>query len=668
MALIIPEAQTQASIAQQPRQNPNAPNGAEGIGAVGDIFVQLGARKVAAENDRTVRQARIATLQALDDARLKYETTGDLENLSANWQAEAKAITTKAAEAVPAHMRADFGVAMQEMVAPQTNAIKRREFALYQDRETAALNSDLRGYEKSAARAPTPEARDKIFSEMAADLGRAVTSGIVSAVNAEKMLADIPANTAEIEAITLMEEDPGAYRERADEFAAVLDPKKHAEFMIMDKRLVEAEGARKAREDELAASSLDKQLGMEADDAIKVIEGGLPLKGIVPLLTKLKGTSHYDRVAGALDAVGESGNFAMLPPSEQKKAIAELEATPTGNPADVGRINRLKDMAKATEEALAVDPLSYIREREINPVEPVNIGDKASVQARIALSEEAKRQYYPDMPGIKYFDQPEADRLGAILSGNDPDAALGVIANVMSTFGDRAPAALAQLGEKDPLGQLAGALVLETGETTAARMLMTGRKLKVEGNAAAVGVEVRRAVEAELAPLFPNTTDGKVRLKTLMDGMDMHYAASGIGIEDPKSDAAKSAYKASGYALMAEQTAGGATYGGVQKVNGVEAILPARMTARDVEMAVNYFPADAWKRASGGSVPRWGKNASSPELTTFSAEDRAKIAVLSLGGGLYTLTYGGRPLFDPAQRDGTFRFSMELLIKGGSGQ
>ena len=667
MALIVPEAQSQASIVQQPRISPQAADFG-GVGTFGNVFVELGAKKVAAENDRIVRQARLSTIQALDEARLKYETTGELENLTGSWEAEAAAITAKAAEAVPVHMRKDFSAAMGELVAPQTSAIRRREFALFQDRETAALNSDLRGYEKAAAAAPTPEARDKILSEAAADLGRAVTAGLLKATEAEAMLADLPANTARVEAITLMDEDPGAYLERADEFAATLDPKEHAQNMVTAKRLMEAEAVKARREQELAAASLDKELSLRADDAIEVIEGGLPFKGLPVLLEDLKGTPHYDRVMGAIDANATAGNFALLPPSEQQKEIERLQATATGNPADVGRINRLKDIAKRSEEALAADRLGYIRERGINPVEPVDIGDKASVQKRIALAEEVYRTYTPGASTISYFDQAEAERLGAALSGTDPDAAMGVIANVMNTFGDRAPAALAQLGEKDPLGLMAGALVLDTGDTAAARAMLTGRKYKAEGKAAAVAAEVRRGIAAELAPLFPATPDGRARLKTLLDGADLYYAAAGISIADPKSPEARDTYLTGARSLLGEQDWGkGQKSGGVQEVNGTKTILPARMQGGEVERAIQHFPADAWERA-GGSVPRWGSNGNSPEFTSFSAEDRAKVAVLSLGQGMYTLTYNGRPLFDPAQRDGIYRFDLELLVKGSNGQ
>lgn len=664
MALIVPEAQSQASIVQQPRISPQAADFG-GVGTFGNVFVELGAKKVAAENDRIVRQARLSTIQALDEARLKYETTGELENLTGSWEAEAAAITAKAAEAVPVHMRKDFSAAMGELVAPQTSAIRRREFALFQDRETAALNSDLRGYEKAAAAAPTPEARDKILSEAAADLGRAVTAGLLKATEAEAMLADLPANTARVEAITLMDEDPGAYLERADEFAATLDPKEHAQNMVTAKRLMEAEAVKVARQAELDAKSLDKELSLRADDAIEVIEGGLPFKGLPVLLEDLKGTPHYDRVMGAIDANATAGNFALLPPSEQQKEIERLQATATGNPADVGRINRLKDIAKRSEEALAADRLGYIRERGINPVEPVDIGDKASVQKRIALAEEVFRTYTPGASTISYFDQAEAERLGAALSGTDPDAAMGVIANVMNTFGDRAPAALAQLGEKDPLGLMAGALVLDTGDTAAARAMLTGRKYKAEGKAAAVAAEVRRGVASELAALFPSRQSD--RLKTLLDAADAHYAATGIGIADPKSPEARAAYMASVQAVTGNQTANGGSWGGIQSVHGTAAILPPRISAGEVERAIQFFPANAWERASlSGKLPMWGKDTS---LIDAPAGDRAKVGILSLGDGMYALGYtraDGSTVYlrDPGQKDGLFRFDMELLLKG----
>jgi hypothetical protein len=664
MALIIPEAQSDVSIVQQPRISPALAD-TSGIQAVGDVFVALGAKKVAAENDRTVRQARLSAIQALDEARLKYETTGELENLTGSWEAEAAAITAKAAEAVPIHLRKDFSMALGEVVAPQTSAIRRREFALFQDRETAALNSDLRSYEKAAAAAPTPEARDKIMAEAAADLGRAVTSGLLSATQADAMLADLPANTARVEAITLMDEDPAAYLERSDEFAATLDPKEHAQNMVTAKRLMEAEAVRVERETELAANARDKELSKQADDAIEVIEGGLPFKGLPTLLEDLRGTPHYDRVVGAMDANATAGNFALLPPSEQQKEIERLQGTATGNPADVGRINRLKDIQKRSEEALAADRLSYIRERGINPVDPVDIGDKASVQKRIALAEEVHRTYTPGATSIIYFDQAEADRLGAALSGNDPDAALGVIANVMNTFDDRAPAALAQLGEKDPLGLLAGALVLDTGDDRAARMMLTGRKFKAEGKAAAVAAEVRRGVAAEIAPLFPGAQT--TRLNTLLDAADAHYAASGIGIADPKSPEARAAYMASVQAVTGNQSQGGGSWGGIQTVNGTKAILPARTNAVEVERAIQYFTADAWERASvSGQLPMWGKDTA---LTDASTSDRAKVGVLSLGDGMYALGYtraDGSTVYlrDPAQKDGLFRFDMDLLIRG----
>ena len=166
MALIIPEAQTPFNPAGQPRLNPNAASGAEGIGAVADTFIAIKAQKVKVEQDRAVRSARLTAMEELDKVRFKYETDTNLDGLTDRWEAEAGKSTAAIAATLPAHLRGDFEVAMREMAAPQTSAIRRREYALFQDQERAYLNADLRSYEARAAAAPTEEARDADLTTM----------------------------------------------------------------------------------------------------------------------------------------------------------------------------------------------------------------------------------------------------------------------------------------------------------------------------------------------------------------------------------------------------------------------------------------------------------------------------------------------------------------------
>jgi hypothetical protein len=355
-----------------------------------------------------------------------------------------------------------------------------------------------------------------------------------------------------------------------------------------------------------------------------------------------------------------------MTPAERQAELLAVENTLTGNPADVGRLNRLREIDVRATESENTDTLAHIRDRGIAAVAPVDIGDRTSVQGRIAVAEAAFRQYTPDATAIQYFDQGEVTELGSVLSGNDPDAALGVIANVMNNFGDRAPAALAQLGEKDPIALMAGSLVLETGETATARTMLMGRKFKAEGSAAVVSPITRRAVAAEMAPLFGTGPDANARLTTLLDAADLHYAAAGVGIADPKSAEARTVYLAGLDAALGRQNAGqGMTVGGRQSVNGTETILPARMSAALVEIAIQTFDISHFQRASlTGNAPLWGNNRSSPEFTSYGRDDRAKVAIVSLGQGIYTLTYNDKTLFDPGQRDGVFRFDLMSLATG----
>ncbi|MES2667459.1 MAG: hypothetical protein V4712_15275 [Pseudomonadota bacterium] len=663
MAIIVPEAQTPFSLVEQPRVNPNAPTGAEGIGALADVAINMQAKKVAAEQARMVREARLTAFEGLDELAFKYENDTNLDGLTGRWEADAGSLTGGIAKGLPAHLREEFQLSMRETVAPRTGAVRRREYALYQDREMASLNGDIRRYESSAAKAPDTEARDKILGEAAADIGRAVDLGLISAVEGDAMMADIPANVARVSAISALSDDPQGYldRDEAGEFAA-LTPQEAEQNRVNARRLLTSQEATAAREAELAAKTADKALGDEADAAIKVLDGGLPFDDLPALLARTRGTPHYDRLQGALDGQATSGNFAVLPPADQKAEIERLRASATGDPADVGRLNRLKTIATNTEASLKADPLAHVRDRRIMPIEPVDIADPASVSRRIAEAETVFRDYTPTASEIRYFDAPEAERYGAILSGPDPDQALGVVASITATFGSRAPVALAQIGAKDKVAHLAGALVMETGDATAARTIFQGRALKAEGKGSTVAAELRRSVAAELAPAFSASNDP--RLITLLDGADAHYAASGVAIADPKSDEARAAYRRSVQAAAAGTSRGDATYGGVQDVHGRGTLLPPGMTAGAVETAVSSFGESHWKRASAtGHLPRGFAN--------FSAEDRESWTVLSLPKGGYAIgvrTADGQLSYlqDDGQANGIYTFDLQSLVTGRS--
>ncbi|GAB1361831.1 hypothetical protein MASR1M32_10670 [Rhodobacter sp.] len=538
MAIIVPEAQTPFSIVEQPRQNPNAPTGFEGIGALADVGISWQARKVKAENDRILREARLGALQELDTARIEFETTGDMDGLADRWDAKVAEVTSPRAEKVPKHLRKDFDLSMRETIAPQTAAIRRRENALFMDRERASMNTSLRGYEKAAANAPDEASREAILRDAGAVVQSGIDAGLISSVEGEKIMADLPANTARVEAMGLIDEDPQAYLDRADEFAATLDPAEHKRNTIAAKGAVAAEEARLKREDELLAGKAAGALKTEVDGAIDILESGRPVSNLPDLLARTEGTPEHDRLMATVDAVGTETNFALMTPAEQKAFIKAESQTPTGDPADVGRLNRLRDMNRRTEESLKADPIAHIRDREIADVPAVNVSDPASVADRISLAEAVYEQYTPGAASVRYFDQGEVAQLTAQLNSDDPDTALAVLSTIQRNFGTRAPLALAQLGEKDPTAYLAGALMMDTGDTTASRYVLQGRRMVAKGEGAKVAAEVRRSVASEFGATigWAVTPDGRVvqdprRLELALQAADAHYAASAMGVE-----------------------------------------------------------------------------------------------------------------------------------------
>lgn len=663
MALIVPEAQTPFSPVDQPRMNPNMATGWDGLGAVADSLIEVRAQKVKAENDRTMREARLNAIERLDETRLRYEEDTNLEGLTERWETDAGAISAEIAKGLPAHMRADFELGLRETVAPQTSAIRRREMALFKDRETAALNGDMRRIESAAAKAPTREAADAIYADAGDIVQRAQDANLISAVEADRMMADVPANAERIRAMEQVEQDPDAFLEdlKTGEYS-FLPPDQAKSMELAARRNSAADQARRAREDKLVADVANKELGDRVDGAVKVIDAGMDFEGLPDLLEQARGTPHYDRLVASIDVQDTSENFALMTPAEQQDYLSKFTATPTGNPSDVGKANRLREIQKNTRSSLVADPLAHVRDRRIMAVEPVDIADPASVQRRVAQAEAVFREFTPEATSIRYFDKPEADQLASVLAGQDVDQALAVATSIAQTFGDRAGQAFAQIGAADPVVQLAGTLVSDTGDAAAARTMLQGRQLRTAGDGAKPAPAVLQAVRAEIASAYP--PGDQRRAGAAMDAALAHYAASGLAVEDPKSDEARAALRRSVDAVTGSTTRNGVQYGGVQSVHGARTVLPPSMTATQAETLLETAGKEAWAKASpSGQVPMWGQ-----KTPVHDVRNRDDLTLLSLGGGQYAIGYrqrGGQTVFmrDPSRADGVFRFDLQALAE-----
>lgn len=668
MAIILPEQQTGFGIAQLPRLNPGGPNTGDALATIGDVGVEVAAQRRKIMDDRALREARLAAMDGLDQARVAYENDTNLDGLTTRWQADAGAVVEAAGRALPAHLRRDFALSMGDVVGSQTSAVRTRENALYRDQATAQLNGDMRRFATSAAAAPTPEARDAVYASAAASIGAAQDAGLLSAVEADQIMADLPAQTEMITALELVDKDPQAFLDgmAAGEFA-FLPPDQAAKFGIAAKANVAATDAQRAKEDALLADAAAKERKARADDAITLLEGGLRPANLGGLMADLSGTPDFDRVQGAVDAAAVGGNFPLMTPAQQDAELARIKSTASKNPSDVGLYNRLVDMRAKTAASLAADPIAHVRDRAIAPVPPVDVMDPASVSSRVAMAEAIYSDFTPGAATITYFDKAEAAQLAATVGGANVDEALRVLTGINQSFGPRAPLALAQIGASDVTLQLAGNLVLETGDVTAARTLLLGRAMKAKGEGAAVSVDVQRQVTAGFAAAFPAADSA--RLDTLTQAALAHYAASGQGVADPKSDEAVATLTASVQAVMGARTQNGVQYGGIQPVHDVQAVLPPNMTGGQVEEALVYLDEAAWLRAStSGAAPQMS---SQPMLERLTQWNRENLTVLSLGSGQYALGYryaNGTVAYmaDPAQADGLFRFDLEKLVTGVS--
>jgi hypothetical protein len=671
MVLIVPEAQTDFSPVEQPRLNPNAPNIGDALADLGQLGVTVAARRRQAADDRAVREARITAIEELDRVRLTFETDTNLDGLTDRWRAESAAVTERIAAGLPAHLRADFQTGLREAVAPQTVAIQRREYALWRDQETAALSASRRRLATAAASAPDDASRNALYGEWAAMVGQAEATGVLSASDAEAMRADLPRETEEIEAMRLIAEDPEAWiaGRAAGELGGSLDPKQAATFDLAAR----AEFGRRAAEDQRRAATAarvqDEALRARADDAIRIIGAGLRYDGLPQLMADLQGTPHYDRLQAELDGYDMAANFALMPPSAQDAELARLRDTATQDPSEVGRRNRLADLARTTRESLDADAIAHVRTRgiaEVAPMTAADLADPAKVAARRALAEAVHREYRPDATDLRYLENGEAEAIAAEMK-RDPDRAMAIVVSVNDTWGAAAPHVLAEIGASDPVLHLAAALPGETGSFEATQAIFRGMAMDGSKTLPAVSKKNRDAVRAELAPAFADP----VALDLALKAAEVHFRATAGGIADPEGDDARTAFRASVQAVTGATTRGGAQTGGVQTVNGRPTLLPAGLDAARVELALeaDAFGRDAWTRGSvTGNLPLTGGS------TTLLDDPRARrgdltLTALSDGSYLVGAIFADgavRYLRDAATPDGFFRLDLRRFVTGVS--
>jgi hypothetical protein len=195
-------------------------------------------------------------------------------------------------------------------------------------------------------------------------------------------------------------------------------------------------------------------------------------------------------------------------------------------------------------------------------------------------------------------------------------------------------------GGDDKLFGHAGALVADTGSLAAARAMLTGAQMQVDGTAPKVKPELRTTAAARLrvAEALPLEFVPAEARTNLIRAADAIFAATVQGELDPEDgdeDEVAAAYE------RAMQTAAGATwqrgvqFGGIQEVNDGAVLLPSRLTAEQVETALAQVDKTAWLAAAapGSGLPVGAMGGA----VMLSDDARAGLVPRYVGGGWYML-------------------------------
>ena len=684
MPLIIPEAQTPFDPVKQPRVSYDQPNIGDAARQIGKIGVAIEVRRREQERATMMREARVTAVERLGALRTQYEQDPNVTGLSERFNADVEALKTELASSLPeGRMRKDFELDFRQVVAPQVQAVSKREFALRRDAGRADLSAALRSYAQQAGSAPDDESRDATLKVAASDVGAAVAAGWISEQEAEQLLSGVMQESVSAAAIRALQDDPAGFLEDVKAGKYTLPPEQLARLEGQAKSAVTREEARVQRALKADEAAVAKQRQLDVDDAIKILESGGTYDGLPELFDRIAGTEDEKRLAATLAAVGTEQNFTILSPAQQASALASIDATPTSDPDDIARRKRLHKIAAETKKSIQTDILTHVDQRGILSVDPINLSDPSSIKRRIAVADAAFVDFGTSAQDYRLFTNGERDTLQASIENGDPDAQLSVAVSIIEGFGDYAPRALSEIGASDPVFGFAAHLLEQTGNLASARMMLVGRKMLADKSGARPGKSVRSAVRAKFADIYP--AGMRQRLETLMKGADAYYAASAIDIDPDASDADKrAAYEDALQAVLGRTMRGNTQMGGIQTVNGKPTLLPPNLTAEFVEDALLNAGAEELRAASiTGGDALWGGDAISnpahttgeelvavPDTVRRQASPLANATLLSIGGGQYLIGIERangeiRYLQDEKSADGFFRLNLEALVGTG---
>lgn len=427
---------------------------------------------------------------------------------------------------------------------------------------------------------------------------------------------------------------------------------KHGDSMTADDRLtvqnharvaqnaIDAEARRQEAEQRQLANEAKKDARDRANSAAALLDSGLPMdpKTYASAVSDAQ-TAGDDNLTRRLQE-GQLKNTTLF--THQKDSPVQLQSTindlsskiakagAKADPNDIIQRDALQQLYGHSTEQLKTNGLGWLAAHGAD-VQPLNIMDAGSIQARVALVNRGRSQTGQD---IAPFQPSELVPLQRAWKTADAQTKTNLVMR-LSQFGSLAPDAASQIAPGDN-----GLLHLIGLASHSNRGVALSRVSQAIAGYEAMKTEAPLVNKVASAPDFnaftgtalqfmPGARDGVLTTAKALLAED----AASHGWKDNNDVDAKAWYRAVNSALGAYNR-GSVQYGGLAGFNGAQTILPENMSLDDFEARIARANGPQMRSAANG-LPLAGDG------SALNSGDLKKMHFIPMGDGVYRLENGG---------------------------
>ncbi|SFY18692.1 hypothetical protein SAMN04244548_03006 [Paracoccus pantotrophus] len=686
MSLTVPRAPTIGGRAAQLRFEDDQTGHI--VARFGMTMMQVGEHIAAEQEQRGLGKARVAIAQRLNDLQLQGQQIGDPDELDQFGTAEFQRARQETIDTAPAGIRDQVGQMFDEQALPHKARLGGRGLELRHSQELANLSSLGDEVVRTVAIAD-PATQASARAQYEAHLDNLVQRGVLAPDQAERARQQMGGQMESARAQRMLSENPEALVAAVDEGEfSVLGAEEAQNWRARGLAAAKSNAARGLAEDKRARSEQISSARDFLNDGISVLRKGQPFAGATdavalmqdPEIARLPEAREY---VATVQLTQERPELAVLPLADKRQLLADLEKRAISKPYEADKVDALRKMIAADEKGFREDPLTYAATIGLKPAP--DLPDPATADsADLVAGLRSRRQYAASLGQSGYTDDPkfftpEEREAWSRLSdaAASPETRARLAQDLAAALGPQAEDAAAEL-EADPVFTLVGGGLAHGLSPLTARQIFEGQRV-IEGQQVKLPAkaERRQSFFGEFDSLFfDGTVEGWPDQAGVRDQItsaaDALYAyrmrsaeAEGSGKDGQIEEKA--------YLQAVHEVMGGLgkydsskARGGVQEVRDQLTILPAGISASDVEDRLDLLAAggaDLWSRIAVGG----GKPSAGGEMP--DARSIGRMRLRAVGPDQYVMVWPNRSTGAQTvlMRDdgGPFVISMQALMQLG---